>query len=251
MMQDRENRDTTAKPRLHRRADYRPSFRGGDYFIIRHLERFTRSQLAARLLPKMTVLDVGCGEQPLRALVEAGDADYVSADVVQNEHGTVDHLCPITALPLAAGSVDLILCTEVMEHVSETRPALRELARVLHPGGFVILTTPMLYPLHEEPHDFVRLTPFQIERCAQEAGFDVVAMEKAGNEFEVFASFYGRCWGWMYYAVANALVRRCCASAIGLTQAVVNGLAIVAGRILPLDRNRSAFLNTMCVLRRR
>ena len=198
----------------------------------------------------MMVLDVGCGEQPLRALVEAGGGRYLGADVVQNSRGTVDHLCPITALPLASGSVEVILCTEVMEHVPETQPALRELARVLRPGGLIILTTPLLYPLHEEPHDFVRLTPFQIERCAAEAGLEVVEMERAGNEFEVLASFYGRCWVWVYDSVANHSLRRGCAIAIGLTQAVVNALAIAAGKLLPIERRRRVFLNTMCVLRK-
>ena len=236
---------------LARRKSYRTSFRSADYFIVRAIDRFARRQLAGRLRAGLDVLDVGCGEQPLRDAVTATGARYVSADIAQNSAGTVDHLCAVTALPVADGSLDCVLLTEVLEHVSETRPAFRELARVLRPGGIVILTTPLLYPLHEEPHDFVRLTPFQIERCATEAGFEILEMEKAGNEFEVLASFYGRCWVWLYDAVGNAAVRRWCAIAIGLTQAVVNALAIAAGRMLPLEQHRRVFLNSMCVLRRR
>ena len=233
-----------------RRRSYGSSLRSADYFMVHHLGRFIRGQIAARLRPEMTVLDVGCGEQPLRALVEVGGGRYVSADVVQNARGTVDHLCPITALPIAAGAVDLILCTEVMEHVPETQPALCELARVLRPGGWIILTTSLLYPLHEEPHDFVRLTPFQIERCAAEAGLEVVEMERAGNEFEVLASFYGRCWVWVFDLVTQKTAQRWCAIGIGLLQGIVNGLAHLAGRLLPLERRRRVFLNTMCVLRK-
>lgn len=234
-----------------RRKSYRTRFRSADYFIVRRIDEFARRQIATHVRAGMKVLDVGCGEQPLREAVTATGASYAGADIAQNSQGTVDHLCPVTALPLPDGAVDCVLLTEVLEHVSETRPAFRELARVLRPGGVIILTTPLLYPLHEEPHDFVRLTPFQIERCATEAGLEVLEMEKAGNEFEVLASFYGRCWVWVYDAVANATRRRCCAIAIGLTQALVNGLAIVAARLLPHERHRRVFLDTMCVLRRR
>lgn len=236
---------------LARRTDYGSRLRSADYFIVRHIRHFTERQIAKHLRAGAEVLDVGCGEQPLRSAIVAAGAVYRSADITQNSAGTVDHLCSVTALPLGDQSVDIILLTEVLEHVSETRPAFLELARVLRPGGLVILTTPFLYPLHEEPHDFVRFTPFQIEQCAVEVGLQVVEMEKAGNEFEVFASYYGRCWVWLFDVVTNDVLRRWCARLIGLTQGGANLLAKAAGALLPQEKNGRVFLNTMAVLRRR
>jgi SAM-dependent methyltransferase len=237
-------------PALERRKSYRAPIQSGDYFMVRRIEEFTHRQLAARLRPAMIVLDVGCGEQPLRTRVEEAGGCYSGADVAQNTRATVDYLCPITALPIASDSVDLILCTEVLEHVPETQPALRELARVLRPGGVIILTTPLLYPLHEEPHDFVRLTPFQIERCAVEAGLETMELERAGNEFEVLASVFERCWGWIFDVTKFKPLRRCGAIAIGWMQAIVNGFAIAAGKLIPREKTQRVFLNTMCVLRK-
>ena len=63
------------------------------------------------------------------------------ADLV--EHG---RLIPVrgdlTALPLAAGSLDGAVCMEVLEHVEDDRVALREIARVVRPGGFLALSVP-------------------------------------------------------------------------------------------------------------
>lgn len=53
----------------------------------------------------------------------------------------------ITALPVASGSVDLIMATDVIEHVDDDGLALREIERVLAPGGYVLLTVPAFQSL--------------------------------------------------------------------------------------------------------
>ena len=80
-----------------------------------------------------------------------------------------------------------------------------------------------------------------IERCAREAGLHVIELEKAGNEFEVLASSYGRCWIWLIEAVADPGLRRALAAAIGRSQTGVNVLAAAAGRWLGRERQRRLF----------
>ena len=66
------------------------------------------------------VADVGCGEQPWRNLVETlGARCYLGADVEQNTSGSVMLRCLADALPLADGTVDVVLCTEVLEHLPD------------------------------------------------------------------------------------------------------------------------------------
>src|SRR3569623_3002907 len=73
------------------------------------------------------VLDVGCGSKPYQPFF-ADAASYVGVDVQENAqadlHGAVE------ALPVANGSFDVVLCTQVLEHVDDPAAAIRELHRV-------------------------------------------------------------------------------------------------------------------------
>jgi SAM-dependent methyltransferase len=49
----------------------------------------------------------------------------------------------ITDIPLDDGSFDMIVCSHVLEHVPDDRKAMRELFRVLRPGGWAVLQSPL------------------------------------------------------------------------------------------------------------
>lgn len=90
---------------------------------------------------------------------------------------------------------DVIICTEVLEHVCEPIEALRELCRILKPAGTILLTTPFAYPIHEPPYDFSRLTPFFIEYWLPKLGFEPPKnLQIGGNELEVLATVWGHIW---------------------------------------------------------
>ena len=87
--------------------------------------------LAARLCPGHRVLGVDWSRQALRRARAHG------IEVVQ---GTVDD----GGLPIADGSVDVAVFSEVIEHLVDTDAALDEIMRVLRPGGTLLLSTPNL-----------------------------------------------------------------------------------------------------------
>jgi SAM-dependent methyltransferase len=149
----------------------------------------------ARSVASPKALDVGCGNQPLRGDLEAMGYAYTSLDVHQNKAGTVDVLGAIDrplpeALP-ARGPFDFIACTEVMEHVPDWATAFANLARLLKPGGKLLVTTPFFYPLHEEPYDFWRPTKYALRAYAERAGLDVVSQHAAGGPWEVIGTALG------------------------------------------------------------
>jgi SAM-dependent methyltransferase len=55
-------------------------------------------------------------------------------------------------------SVDSILCCEVLEHVQYPELCVKEISRILKPGGKALITVPFLYPIHADPHDHTRWT---------------------------------------------------------------------------------------------
>lgn len=64
------------------------------------------------------------------------------------------------AIGLADAVFDVVLCTEVLEHLPEPQSAVDEMFRVLRPGGTLLLTTRFLFPIHDAPRDYFRFTKY-------------------------------------------------------------------------------------------
>jgi SAM-dependent methyltransferase len=160
-------------PERTRRKDYTPRLEQSVYFVVKHLHYFILSSLHRYVRANSTVVDIGCGEQPMRTLIEEKGGQYIGVDIAQNSQNTVDIVCSAASIQLPDNSVECILCTEVVEHVSEIDKVFSEFARILKPNGYIILTCPFLYPLHEEPHDFHRPTPYLLEFLAKKYSLTV------------------------------------------------------------------------------
>ncbi len=136
-----------------------------------------------------TVLDVGCGAQPYRRLLPPG-VTYLGVDT-EDALARFGYRTPDTAyyagdaLPVPGASVDVLLCTETLEHVPDSAPFLAELRRCLRPGGRAILTVPFAARWHYVPHDYWRFTPSALTRLLAAAGFDKVAVYPRGNAVTV------------------------------------------------------------------
>lgn len=128
--------------------------------------------MAAETATGTSVLDIGAGDAPYRELF--GHTRYVTTDWGQSMHPgvrSVDVVAPAHALPIEDGSFGLVLCTQVLEHVPEPSAVLGECFRVLEPGGRLALTVPLLWELHELPHDYYRFTEPGVQHLLHKAGF--------------------------------------------------------------------------------
>ncbi len=131
------------------------------------------------------VLDVGCGSQPYRVLMPK-KVDYVGIDIAEAE-AHFGYKMPDTIYysgdtwPVEDQSVDYVLCTETLEHVADPAQFLGQAARVLRPGGTLLLTVPFSARWHFIPHDYWRYTPSGLKRLLTQAGFTDVAVYARGN----------------------------------------------------------------------
>ena len=68
------------------------------------------------------------------------------------------------SVPLQAGYAGAVLLLDILEHVFEICAVLANAARLLKPGGTLLLNTPFIYPVHVKPYDFLRFSLFAMEK---------------------------------------------------------------------------------------
>jgi SAM-dependent methyltransferase len=130
------------------------------------------------------VLDLGAGNAPYRELF--AHAEYRTNDWSQSEHlgaEEADIVGSADALPVADATFDLVLCTQVLEHTPEPAATLIECFRILAPGGRIALTVPLMWELHELPHDYFRYTERGLEHLLTKAGFTELDIRRRSDGF--------------------------------------------------------------------
>jgi SAM-dependent methyltransferase len=126
------------------------------------------------------VLEVGALEVngSTRPVIEAlAPASYVGVDI---EPGPgVDVLCDVRELNERYGEnvFDIVVSTELAEHVRDWRSAFANMKRVLRPGGTILITTRSRgFPIHGHPWDYWRYEPEDMERIF--ADFEILTIER-------------------------------------------------------------------------
>jgi SAM-dependent methyltransferase len=119
---------------------------------LRSLERARDRYLSQEL----RILDVGGRIMPYYPLFASRAIEYAGNDL---EPGPgITYVSPLEKLTAPDAYYDLVLCTQVIEHVRRPNEALAQIARVLVPRGYLFLTTHGVYPFHPDPHDYWRWT---------------------------------------------------------------------------------------------
>lgn len=134
-------------------------------------------------------------EPALQRLLRArSNVDYVSADLGSP---LADHDVDIQDLPYPDASFDALICSHVLEHVPDDRRAMRELHRIVEPGGWAIVMVPVHGGIAATVEDPAVVTPEQRLRAYGQAdhlrlyGLDFPARLGAAG-FEVEVVDYGR-----------------------------------------------------------
>jgi SAM-dependent methyltransferase len=151
----------------------------------RHLPNHARGRL----------VDLGCGTVPLyaayRPLVSEITCVDWSGNAGSSQHLDVAHDLN-QPLPLDDNRYDTAILSDVLEHIRRPEALLSEVARILAPGGRLLLNVPFFYWLHEQPHDYFRYSEHALRSFIEQAGLRLLTLEGLGGAPEVLADVVGK-----------------------------------------------------------
>jgi len=150
-----------------------------------------------KIPPGSKILDAGAGELKYKKFcshLKYTSQDFGGYDGIGTGEGVqigtwdnsrLDIVSDITKIPVPDKSFDIILCTEVFEHIPEPALAVKEFSRIVHPGGKVIITAPFCSLNHFAPFYFANgYSKYWYEKILVEYGFNIEEIFFNGNFFE-------------------------------------------------------------------
>jgi SAM-dependent methyltransferase len=146
-------------------------------FGLRHGSRMDAALLSQLPEPGEDALlvEVGCGERAVyRPVLTALGYTYLGLDV---EGPGADVLGDAHRLPLADGSVDAIVAISLLEHLRIPALAMREIRRVMRPGGVLIGTVALSEPFHMR--SYMHHSHLGTIQALRDAGLEVVVVAPA------------------------------------------------------------------------
>lgn len=139
----------------------RPSLRDFTYLDCRRRAELIAEQ-AAKLPPELhSLLDVGGKGKPYACFFAGRVANHYVLDVAPAY--SVDVVGDARSIPLSDASMDVVLATQVLEHIPDPVAVIGEIRRVLKPGGTLMLSVPSIFPQHGSPGDYWRYMPQGLE----------------------------------------------------------------------------------------
>jgi SAM-dependent methyltransferase len=194
------------------------------------------------------VLDFGCGTGPYRGLLtSATKYTGLEYDSPHNrQHKQADIFYDGITIPLEDGSMDNVLSTQTIEHVSNPDRIVAEWRRILRPGGKLLLTAPFMGPEHEMPYDFQRYTTNGLRNLLEENGFEVLAQERLLCDCRALAQLF---LAWLYDVLrlgSRKPITRCILTALLFAPASL--AATVLAAVAPVNSN--TYLNNMIFAKR-
>lgn len=163
--------------------------------------RLGANLVAAAYLPALKahasgrLLDLGCGKAPLYGVYKDLVSEITCVDWGNSLHQTchLDKEADLTQpLEFPDGAFDTIILSDVLEHIPVPLDLCREIARLLSPGGKLIMNVPFYYPLHEAPHDFYRYTEFALRRFMEICEMRVIYLEPVGGALEIISDLVSK-----------------------------------------------------------
>jgi SAM-dependent methyltransferase len=152
-----------------------------DRFVVSNVEAYGNENF---------ILDAGAGECRFKEKLEYNR--YVAIDATYGDpswdYSKIDVASSLDCLPFESDIFDIIICTQVLEHVREPQRVLDELSRILKRGGVVLISAPQGWGVHQAPHDYFRFTCYALSYLLEQAGFEQISIRPSSGYFGYLAN---------------------------------------------------------------
>jgi SAM-dependent methyltransferase len=149
-----------------------------------HLDKLWMSRIAESLPAGSYVLDAGAGQCQYRAMF--AQQRYVAVDLCVGDatwdFSSIHVRGALDRLPMQGSTFDHVILMNVLEHVPNPADVLKELSRVLRPGGELYVAVPFSGREHQIPYDFYRYTRYGLAFLLEQAGFNADYIEPVGAD---------------------------------------------------------------------
>jgi SAM-dependent methyltransferase len=130
---------------------------------------------------KGRVLNAGAGNRDISHLV---NGELINQDLPHGIHNANIHVySPLHEIPAANNDFDTVICNAVLEHVANPAEVVKEIFRILKPGGYFYVSVPFMQPEHLDPTDYQRYTSDGLCKLLREQGFEVVSANGLHNVY--------------------------------------------------------------------
>ena len=149
-----------------------PKKNSGRFYILTLLRIVNEKILDNYIFTDLSILDYGCGNMPYRKLFLKKDIKYVGVDFPENNQADL-HIKE-GKIPAEDDSFDIVVSTQVLEHVEHVDEYLEECYRVLKKGGKLLLSTHGHWKYHPDPQDLWRWTKDGLLKTISQKNFQII-----------------------------------------------------------------------------
>lgn len=198
-----------------------PSLTNPNWLVLRQRRKIFERWLAQLPPGELDVLDVGGRIQPYRSLTANPIRRYIGVDM--QSAPLVDIVARGEQLPLGVSTFDLVICTQVLEYVTEPSLVLAEIRRVLRPGGTLLLSVPGAC-LVDTAGERWRFLPAGLRYLLAEFGYVEVVAE-GGSVLGFFRTLNACLDMFARFPAARFIYRRTLAPLVNLSGALAEKLS--------------------------
>lgn len=164
-----------------------------------HVNKFIKEISKKYDIEGKILLDVGAGNQPYKIFFnklkyESCDSDQIikemKYDVLDAKH---DFYCNINErIPRDNKYYDIVLCSEVLEHVYDPKNVVKEISRILKDDGIFVITVPQCGGEHMLPHNYFNYLSPGIEHLLKENNLTPLSISKPSGGFHLIGNVFNK-----------------------------------------------------------
>ena len=164
-------------------------------------------------------LDFGCGTQPYKKIFNTSEYVGIEIDIYGEYKDRRIQYYDGEHIPFEDETFDSMISSEVFEHVINIEEIIKELHRVLKPGGNALITVPFVYPRHCWPNDYRRYTYEGIKNLLISNGFEILKCESNAGYIECIAELINI---YIFENINNKVVKRALIAHFNILGGILN-----------------------------